>query len=438
MHGRTALLDCGPMLARPDPSRARSRSSERLPLRPWLLLFAAALAVRAATVLFAATGASEGLDTPDWLPLAVNLSHGAGFMVGTPTGLVPTAAVPPIAPWVASGVLKFSGANPLALALVFAGLGALIPLIVASLGMAVFGANVGRWAGWICALDPRLILTPFTTDSLSPLLVALAALCTASWVKTPRPGRALGVGLLWGIAALTHPAALVLPLGVVAWAWVPLGLTVVPSDRMRQTLLVLAGVALVVAPWTLRNATAMRAFVPVSTGNGLALLAANSHRAWTDDTLHGAPIPRAALAADHPEIVSGDAARADRVARGLALEHALAHPGESLRVLAPRTFAFAVAPLPLDWRVASASIVLLPFVAWGAVRTLTGPRRLFQSFAVLAIGWFLLRGLLYGATAGMRIPIEPLVALLAGVGVDDVRLRLRAHTHGFAVIEGRR
>ncbi len=426
------------MLARLDSPRTRSRPSERPSPHPWLLLFAAALVVRVAVVLFTAGLAMPGPRTPDWLPVASSLANGDGFTVATRGGPVATAAVPPIAPWIASGVIKFGGENPLALPLAFAGLGALVPLVIASLGMAVFGANAGRWAGWICALDPHLLFTPFASDALIPLLIALAAVCTASWIKTPRPGRALGVGLLWGVAALTHPAALVLPLGVVAWAWMPLGLTVQPSDRVRQMALVLAGVAVVVAPWTLRNASAMRAFVPVSTGNGVALLAAGGHRAWTDASLHGAPVPRSVLAADHRGIAGVSEARADRLAFDLALEHAAAHPAEFMRVLVPRALAFAVAPRPIDWRIAVASLVLLPFVAWGAARTLTGPRRIFQSFAVLAVMWFLVRGLIYGAAADARNPVEPLIALLAGVGLDDLRLRLRARAHGFEVIQGRR
>lgn len=426
------------MLARLDSPRTRSRPSERPSPRPWLLLFAAALLVRVAVVLFAAGLAVPGPGTPEWLPIASSLARGGGFAAATPGGPVATASVPPIAPWIGSGVIKFGGENPLALPLVFAGLGALVPLVIAALGMAVFGANAGRWAGWICVINPHLIFTPFSSDALIPLLIALAAVCTASWVKTPRPGRALGVGLVWGVAALTHPAALVLPLGVVAWAWVPLGLTVQPRDRVRQVVLVLAGVAVVVAPWTLRNASALRAFVPVSTGNGVALLAATDHRAWTDASLHGAPVPRAVLAADHRGLASLGETRADQLAYDLALAHAAEHPAEFMRVLAPRALAFIVAPRPTDWRLAVASLVLLPFVAWGAVRTLTGPRRMFQSFAVLAVAWFLMRGLIYGAAADARIPVEPLLALLAGVGLDDLRLRLRARSHGFEVIQGRR
>lgn len=426
------------MLARHDSPRPRSRPAERHSPHPWLVLFAVALVVRVAVAGLGAALLMDGPRTPEWLPIASNLARGSGFVLGTPETTVATAAVPPLAPWIASGVLRIDQGNPLALPLAFALLGALVPLVVAALGMAVFGINVGRWAGWICALDPHLILTPSSTDALIPLLVALATACTASWVKTPRPGRAFGAGLLWGAAALTHPAALVLPLGVVAWAWMPLGLTVQPSDRMRQVVLVLAGVVLVVAPWTTRNATALRAFVPVSTGNGIALLAASDHRAWTDPALHGAPVPRVALATAHPTIAAGSEARADRIAYGFTRDHALTHPGEFLRVLVPRALAFLIAPRPIDWRLAVASLVLLPFVVWGAVRTLTGPRRVFQSFAVLAVGWFLLRGLVYGAGLGARIPVEPLIALLAGAGLDDLRLRLRARSHGFEVIQGRR
>ncbi len=426
------------MLARLDSPRPRSRPSERHSSHPWLVLFGVALAVRVVVVVLGAALVVNGPRAPDWLPISSSLARGTGFSLGTPQATVATAAVPPLAPWIASGILRVDRGNPLWLPLAFSLLGALVPLVVAVLGMAVFGINVGRWAGWIAALDPHLILTPFSSDALIPLLVALAIACTVSWVKTPRPGRAFGVGLLWGAAALTHPAALMLPLGVVAWAWMPLGLTVQPNDRVRQIVLVLAGVALVVAPWTTRNATALRAFVPVSTGNGIALLAASDHRAWTDPALHGAPVPRVALAASHPTIATGGEARADRIAYGLAFDHAGEHPGEFLRLLVPRALAFLITPRPIDWILAVASLVLLPFAAWGAMRTLTGPRRAFQSFAVFALGWFLLRTLVQGAIPGARIPVEPLMVLLAGAGLDDLRLRLRVRSHGLEVIQGRR
>src|SRR5436853_442316 len=82
-------------------------------------------------------------------------------------------------------------------------------------------------AGWLAAAHPLLVrfccdLLPETTFT-ALMLVAFTA--SAAWVKAPRPGRALGVGLTWGVASLARPAALLLPVVVAAWAWVPVGLT---------------------------------------------------------------------------------------------------------------------------------------------------------------------------------------------------------------------
>ena len=66
------------------------------------------------------------------------------------------------------------------------------------------------------------------------LRLLAALLASVAWLKQPRSGRALGVGILWGIACLTRPTALLLPLLVAAWAWLPLGLTTAPRDLGRN------------------------------------------------------------------------------------------------------------------------------------------------------------------------------------------------------------
>src|SRR5438876_67206 len=187
--------------------------------------------------------------------------------------------------------------------------------------MAVYGGGAGRWAGWICALDPLLVLAP-AIESVAALALATATLATAAWIKTPRPGRALGVGMLWGIGALAHPALLALPLLMAAWAWV-----------------------------------------------------------------------------------------------------------------ARCAFGFAVAPLhPFDPWLTIAGALLLPFWLWGATRAATGARRLFQSVPVVIAAWFLARTLVFGTTTAARVPVEPMLALLAAVGLDDARRRARAWSHGLRVI----
>src|SRR5262249_37636558 len=118
----------------------------------------------------------------------------------------------------------------------------------------------------------------------------LALTASAAWVKSPRPGRALGVGLTWGAAALARPAALLLPAVVAAWAWVPLGLTLPTRERTRHMALLLGGLLLAIGPWTVRNALVLRAFVPVTTGGGRALLDGNNERVWSDPELRGGEV----------------------------------------------------------------------------------------------------------------------------------------------------
>jgi hypothetical protein len=437
-----ALLESLMMFARTEPARPRPRPSDRPNPGPWLALFSASFAVRVASALFVMRGETWASAFPAWRAVAIELARGAGFVTHGAAGMMPTAAVPPLAPWLVSSAFRASLPQPLALAIVVALLGALAPLVISALGMAVFGGGVGRWAGWICALDPFLVWGPPPVEAVAAVVLAITLLATAAWIKTPRPGRAFGVGVLWGAGALAHPALLLLACVVTAWAWVPLGLTVTPRDRIRQMLLVFLGLTAVLLPWTLRNARVVHGFVPVNTGNGVALLAGSSHRAWSDRALRGAPEPVAELIAEHPELATGEVA-ADRYAFDLAAAHLRDHASEAAPVIVTRVLGFATGPLaplelPLTLPLAVGAWLMLPFALWGAFRATTGPRRLFQSLAVLVVLYFFARALIYGAGASARVPVEPVIALLAAVGADDVRRRLRARAHGLTVIPGRR
>ena len=197
-------------------------------------------------------------------------------------------------------------------------------------------------------------------------------------MKTPRPARALGVGLLWGIASLTWPVALLLPALIVAWAWVPLGLTVPVRERLRHVILLLVGIALAVGPWTIRNALALHAFVPITTGGGRALLDASNLLAW------GAP-------------------------------------AEPFRVWI------------WVW-----SLLTMPLAVWGLFRTLRGPRRLFQSLGFVIVLYFMAVAVVFSSGLRMRIPAEPMLLLFAAVGFEDARRRARMRARALRVIGGGR
>jgi hypothetical protein len=103
------------------------------------------------------------------------------------------------------------------------------------------------------------------------LSAAVLAILWAADAKRPPVGW-LVPGALLGALALTRPeyVAISLLIGVVVFArggrigWRPC---------LAQAAILIAGLFLVVAPWTVRNAIALDRFVPVSTGGGQVLFA---------------------------------------------------------------------------------------------------------------------------------------------------------------------
>jgi 4-amino-4-deoxy-L-arabinose transferase-like glycosyltransferase len=350
--------------------------------------------------------------------------------------------VPPVVPWLTSLVYGAFGHHFFASILLQCAIGALVPLLLAGFGASIFGGTMGRIAGWLAALHPLLVffsgylLTETTFTAL--LLVALSA--SAAWVKTPRPGRALGVGLTWGLASLARPTALLLPAVVAAWAWVPLGLSVPARERMRHMALLLLGLALAVGPWTLRNAIVLHAFVPVTTGGGRALLDSNNPEVWNDPVRRGVDGPRADAVArrralqflsarvrEWPAMAAAKLARFWRVKAEGGGTGAWQHERSPLaRVL--RFFD----PL-LVW-----SLLTWPFAAWGLARTLSGPRRVYQGLGFLVVLYFSALAVVFWGALRMRVPIEPMIVMFAAVGFEDARRRLRTRTRGLRVIDGRR
>ncbi len=448
------------MIQRADITPRRPAAGSGGAAGPWLLMFAVAFVLRAAYAWLASgPGATPYSDPAEYDAVAWNLARGAGFSLGIGSGAYPTAFVPPLLPWLVSLVYRVAGHQYFAALLFQCFIGALAPVMLASLGAAVFGGNVGRIAGWLAVVHPLLIFFCgyLLTETLFCLVLVTALLASVEWIKTPRPGRAFGVGLLWGLATLARPPALLLPLVVLGWAWAPLGLTVATRDRIRQCALLLLGVALVVGPWTLRNAAVMHAFVPVTTGGGRALLDSNNPIVWGDPALRGGADSRYALETLSGEFRGRSEPEADALARAHALDFLRAHSAEWP--------AMALAKLGRFWRLGAEiganggwqrsgsplaaiarridplllwSLVILPLALWGGVRTLRGPRRWFQSLALLTILYFTLGSVVFWGSLRLRLPIEPLVVLLAAAGFEDLRRRARTSASGLRVIEGRR
>jgi 4-amino-4-deoxy-L-arabinose transferase-like glycosyltransferase len=152
--------------------------------------------------------------------------------------------------------------------------GALLVPAVGRIGGLAFGPRVGLLAAAITALYPELVwfAAHFWSETLFLTLLwwAMERLIAADARGSARAASA--AGLLWGLAILTRETILYLTPLAAAWlAW---------SGQRRtggkRAVWFLLCAVLIVAPWTLRNWVAFRAFVPVSTSGGLALFQGNA------------------------------------------------------------------------------------------------------------------------------------------------------------------
>ena len=446
-------------MLRAESPRRLSRENAPRAVTTWVAIFGVALALRVAYAWLAiGPGSTPSSDSATYDTVAWNLARGSGFSLDSAGGPYPTAFVPPVLPWITSLLYRAVGHQYFAAVLLQCVAGALVPLLLAALGGSLFGSTVGRWSAWLAAIHPLLVFFSgyLLTESIFCTTLLLALLLSVDWVRTPLAGRALGTGMAWGVAALTRPTALPLPLLVALWAWRPLGLTIGGRGRLRHLVLLLLGLAVVVGPWTLRNAIALRAFVPVTTGAGGALMVANNPDTWDHRSARGgassAPY-RAALAG---EFRSLNEVELDARARERTWAFMRARAGEWPSVALAKVARFwrlhaegggtgvwqrpgsPLEPLRRFDPLLVWSLITLPFALWGVVRVIRSARRWFQALPLLVIGYFTMIAVIFFGSLRMRVPIEPLVVLFVALGIEEARRALRTRTRGLSVVTGGR
>ncbi len=446
------------MIPSTDQASRTARHEGRSPAGPVLALFLTALAMRVLYVLTViGTRAAPTSDSLDYDQIAWNLARGAGFSLGIGGDVYATAYRPPLVPWITSLLYHTVGHHFLGALLLQCLIGALVPVLLLSLGAALYGGGVGRLAGWMAAFHPLLIhfsgYLLSETTFCATLLAALIA--SAEWVKTPRPGRALGAGMLWGVATLARPPALLMPAIIAAWGWGPLGLTVRAGDRLRQLAFLALGCALVVGPWTLRNAVVLHAFVPVTTAGGRALLDSNNDTVWNDPAMRGGAITVYGIEPYASRVRGKGEVEADAISASLATaflrEHVREWPAMAaaklarfwrLRTEGGRTEVWQRAGSPLRALGGTLDLMLIwslvsfTLAAWGLVRSLQGARRWFQAIPAIVILYFMLNAVVFWGALRTRMPAEPSIVLLAALGFEDARRRWRTRSSGLRVLSG--
>lgn len=319
-----------------------ARNGGRIGLAALVAILLIGLGLR---VSYAWDGREPVFDAAAYAAIAANLEQGNGFTVGA-TATQPSSNYSPGLPLLVAGAYEVTGGVHERLARVFlAFLGTLSILFTYLLGRrlsrvmsssgygppnssSVAAGLVGAAA---VAVYPALLEYQgmLMSEPLAATLLsgAVLAIFWASDRDSAAPW--LLPGALLGATAMVRPEYLgvALLLGVVVFA------RSVGSDWQRaltQAAILLAGVILVVAPWTIRNAVALDRAVPISTGGGQVLFAGTYLPSDGDPEKVGAEV-----VTRHPELFAPAAAKRLRLEQILARLAAARYPDlETDRALA--------------------------------------------------------------------------------------------------------
>ena len=198
--------------------------------------------------------------------VARSIATGHGFSSPFEGNTGPTAWLTPVYPYLVAAVFRVLGVYTTAssvVILIFNGLCAALTCIpIFLIGRKLASRRVGLWAAVLWAVLPSFMAIPMTwvwETSLTALLLTLLVLLTLKLAETDHWKPWFGMGLLWGLAALTNPAVLsFLPVSLLWAGW--------QNRRQGRKFIAPMAVAalvfvLAITPWLVRNYRAFGQFV---------------------------------------------------------------------------------------------------------------------------------------------------------------------------------
>lgn len=290
-------------------------------------------------------------------------------------------------------------------------------VLVGLLGGQLFNRRVGLIAMAIAAVYVPWITLGGALMS-EPLFVALmlGALVLAS------KRLAAAAGVVAGLAVLTRANGLILlaPLALMVWA---------PRRSLGPPAVLVGAALLVVAPWTIRNAIELRAFVPVTTQLGTALAGTYNDQARTDPDDPGSWRSLRRVPEYHPltqpwrmtpEVVL------ERRLRAASLHYIREHPGylatvaywNTRRLLDLSSWRWSrhtAATISVGPRWADAGVVCFWIVAILALIGVARARRIPWIVWAVPLAMYLSVVFLAAETPRYRAPIDSFVILLAAL-----------------------
>jgi 4-amino-4-deoxy-L-arabinose transferase-like glycosyltransferase len=408
--------------------RARSR-------RLILIAAAAGLLLRLAFGLLYWTDKPLTHDENEYLTLARSLSdgHGLRYPPGDERGTSPQFGRAPGYPLflAAIGAGTPAAATPTRVKIVQAALGALVVWMIGLIALQAAGERAGVIAAAIAAGYPALVWIPayvlseslFMPMALGCVMLLDAARVRADAERAPRGGGAATVaaGLVAGCAILVRPGMLLfLP---VAALWL------IRRRRWSLALAFCVSAAVIVSPWTLRNAREYGRFVPVATEGGVTFWTGNHPLATGEGDLAANPaIKRAEVAfrLAHPGLT---AVELEPLYYRDALAYIADHPGWWMGLLIKKVF-YTFVPIGPSYRLHSTRYLLASVIPYALLAPLAfiGLFRLARRggaatpLLLLALS-VVLTGLIFFPQERFRIPvIDPaIIVCAAAVLAEGVR-----------------
>lgn len=371
-------------------------------------------------------------DSHLYVALAESLAQGQGFsMHGRPTAYVTPGYPLFLAPLYAVGIL-----DPLGVGLIQAALGGITCVLIGRIADLVGGRRVALWAGLLSAVYPHFIFWTgyLLTETLFVFFAVVSLLYLARLPVRPSVFRAVGCGLLLGVAALVRPVMLGFAVMVPLWLlWTP------QTPLLRRLLLaalLLCAVAIPLLPWAIRNAIVLGSPVFTSTESGVVFYQGNSAGSTGGSrgyVSNGDYIPLT-IASDVSEV------EVNRYHWQKSMEFLLAHP-EAMPQLFIRKLANMWRPTygGASWRnrvvLGGSYLCLMIFGAFGVAQSVRhGPPSPSLLILLVFIAAFVLQ---HGVVTGMirfRLPVETAITVFAAIGLHAGAAIVRGFFRGSATV----
>ena len=289
-----------------------------------------ALLARIAVVV-ADTGYRPANDALEYDYIARSIAVGDGY---PPSGYLlqggPTAVRGPAYPFLLGGVYAVTVDSTLAGRLLNAALGATVVLLLFLVSRRIWGCRVALAAAGLAAVFPPLVLLSrdLVSESLFIALELGVILCVLEMRRSGGLLRwAAAAGAVCGLAVLTRPTgfAVLVPILVGVWVQRP---RLRPRSLAAPALCLACAVAMTV-PWLVRDVAEFGRFVPVTTSAGIASAGTYNEVARERGARPGAWIDPQIVPRFRPlfETAGIDEAAVDAILRKDARAFAWEHPG---------------------------------------------------------------------------------------------------------------